>query len=150
MHYNDSQAVIKHGGSSGNVGEVVLEAGEFITIINGIVDGQIIAQLSFATNKGGLFNLKQSIRLNLFIARKNVRSFRTGAGAAYQPTLCLEGSSGRSGPVYGAALLHWWVVSITNQLLGRWKLRSLAMTISIIYRQHLLGIVLVVRSRRAM
>lgn len=52
MHYSSGQASVKRGGQTGDQVNIVLESGELITTIEGIVDYQIIAQLTFLTNKG--------------------------------------------------------------------------------------------------
>lgn len=54
MHYSGGQASPVRGGKSGSLAEVVLESGEFVVTIEGAVDSQVMAKLTFVTNKGAV------------------------------------------------------------------------------------------------
>lgn len=54
MHYSGGQESVVRGEQIDTRAEVVLESGEFITIIEGILDSNIMGKLTFVTNKGAV------------------------------------------------------------------------------------------------
>lgn len=105
MHYSNGRASVNRGGQTDNQANIVLEPGEFITSIEGIVDYQIIAQLTFHTNKGIVTQIRRQMTASTYDTSSRGKIWALRARKrGHHGVICMEGNQQgfcRLGATYG-------------------------------------------------